>query len=47
MKEKGMDELFGAVEKLRKEGYDFVLDWLDSLKMSIRNRWNTWRVKVS
>ena len=26
MKEKGMDELFGAVEKLRKEGYDFVLD---------------------
>lgn len=26
MKEKGMDELFGAVEKLREEGYDFVLD---------------------
>ena len=26
MKEKGMDELFGAVEQLRKDGYEFVLD---------------------
>ena len=26
MKEKGMDELFGAIERLRKDGCEFVLD---------------------
>ena len=32
MKEKGMDELFGAIERLRKDGCEFVLDLVDSLK---------------
>lgn len=38
MKEKGMDELFGAAEKLKKEGCDFVLDLVGFFEDEYKDR---------
>ena len=38
MKEKGIEELFYAVRRLKEENEDFVLIWPDSLKISTKSR---------
>ena len=38
MKEKGMDELFGAIERLRKDGCDFVLDLIGFFEEEYRKK---------
>lgn len=38
MKEKGMDELFGAIERLRKDGCEFVLDLVGFFEEEYRKK---------
>ena len=43
MKEKGIDELFAAVRRLKAENASFVLDLWDFLRKDMRNRWKKWK----
>lgn len=47
MKEKGMDELFSAAEKLHDDGYKFVLDLVGFfLKMNTRKELSYLKVRA-